>query len=58
MEPRRGRHWCKFVDNLLALSDIRKGSCSLKRFLGVTGEGIDERKSSKFEEGLNKKDIW
>ena len=37
------------------LEDIRKGSCSLKSFLGVAGEGIDERESSKFEEGLNSK---
>ena len=32
-----------------------KGNCSLKSFLGVAGEGIDERESSKFEEGLNSK---
>ena len=37
------------------LEDIRKGSCSLKSFLGVAGEGIDEKESSKFEEGLNSK---
>ena len=37
------------------IEDIRKGSCSLKSFLGVAGEGIDERESSKFEEGLNSK---
>ena len=37
------------------IEDIRKGSCSLKSFLGVAGEGIDERDSSKFEEGLNSK---
>ena len=37
------------------LEDIRKGSCSLKSFLGVAGEGIDERESRKFEEGLNSK---
>ena len=30
-------------------------SCSLKSFLGVAGEGIDERESGKFEEGLNSK---
>ena len=32
-----------------------KGSCSLKSFLGVAGEGIDERESGKFEEGINSK---
>ena len=50
MKPRRGRHWCKVVDNLFSslgldkaewLEDIRKGSCS---FLG---EDIDERESRK-----------
>ena len=54
---------CK-IDNLFSsldldkaewLEDIRKGSCSLKSFLGVAGEGIDERESGKFEEGLNSK---
>ena len=40
---------CKVVDHLFSslglgrLEDIRKGSCSLKSFLGVAGEGIDER---------------
>ena len=67
VKPRRGRqrkYWCKVVDNLFSslgldkaewLEDIRKGSCSLKSFLGAAGEGIDERESSKFEEGLNSK---
>ena len=66
MKPRRGRqrkYWCKVVDNLFSslgldkeewLEDIRKGSCSLKSFLGVAGEGIDEKESNTFEEGLNK----
>ena len=57
MKPHRGRqrkYWCKVVDNLFSslgldkaewLEDIQKGSCSLKRFLGVAGEGIDERES-------------
>ena len=64
VKPRRGRQrkfWCKVVDHLFSslgldkaewLEDIRKGSCSLKSFLGVAGEGIDERES---EEGLNSK---
>ena len=67
VKPRRGRqrkYWCKVVDNLFSslgldkaewLEDIRKGNCSLKSFLGVAGEVIDERESSKFEEGLNSK---
>ena len=67
VKPRRGRqrkYWCKVVDHLFSslgldkaewLEDIRKRSCSLKSFLGVAGEGIDERESSKFEEGLNSK---
>ena len=67
VKPRRGRQRkfsCKAVDNLFSslgldkaewLEDIRKGSCSLKSFLGVAGEGIDERESSKFEEDLNSK---
>ena len=55
VKPRRGRqrkHWCKVVNNLLGLDkaewleDIRKGSCSLKSFLGVAGEGIECRKAS------------
>ena len=52
VKPRRGRqrkYWCKVVDNLFSslgldkaewLEDIRKGSCSLKSFLGVAGEAI------------------
>ena len=60
VKPRRGRqrkYWCKVVDHLFSslgldkaewLEDIRKGSCSLKSFLGVAGEGIDERESGKF----------
>ena len=64
VKPRRGRQRCKVVDHLFSslgldkaewLEDIRKGSCSLKSFLGVAGEGIDERESGKFEEGLNSK---
>ena len=67
VKPHRGRqrkYWCKVVDHLFSslgldqaewLEDIRKGSCSLQSFLGVAGEGIDERESGKFEEGLNSK---
>ena len=43
------------LDKAEWLEDIRKGSCSLKSFLGVAGEGIDEKESGKFEEGLNSK---
>ena len=38
------------LDKAEWLEDIRKGSCSLKSFLGVAGES-----TSKFEEGLNSK---
>ena len=37
VKPHRGKNWCKVVDNLFSslwLEDIRKGSCSLKSFLG------------------------
>ena len=59
VKPRRGRqrkYLCKVVDNLFSslgldkaewLEDIRKGSCSLKSFLGVAGEDIYERESKK-----------
>ena len=65
MKPRRGRQrkfWCKVVDNLFSslgldkaqwLEDIRKGSCSLKSFLGVAGEGIDNLVSLKKAVKLN-----
>ena len=71
VKPRRGRQrkrCCKVVDNFFFslglgkaewLEDIRKASCSLKSFLGVAGEGIDKRESSKLEEGLNSKvKLW
>ena len=59
VKPRRGRqrkYWCKVVDNLFSflgldkaewLEDIQEGSCSLKSFLGVAGEDVDKRESSK-----------
>ena len=63
VKPCRGRQRYKVVDNLFSslglidkakwLENIRKGSYSLTSFLGVEGEGIDKRESSKFEEGLN-----
>ena len=61
---RQTKYCCKVVDNLFSslgldkaewLEDIQKGNCSHRSFLGVAGEGIDERESSKFEEGLNSK---
>ena len=57
MKPRRGRqrkYWCKVVDHLFSSlgldkaewqEDIRKGSCSLKSFLGVES-AIDNRPPS------------
>ena len=33
------------LDKAEWLEDIRKGSCSLKSFFGVAGEGIDEKES-------------
>ena len=70
VKPRRGKqrkYWCKVVDNLFSslgldkaewLEDIRKGSCSLKSFLGVAREGIDKRECSKFDEGLVKLSLY
>ena len=37
------------------MEDIQKGECSLKGFLSVVGESIDERESRKFKEGLDSK---
>ena len=34
------------LDKAEWLEDIRKGSCSLKSFLGVAGEGIDKGKGT------------
>ena len=52
MKPRRGRQRCKVVDHLFSslglykAEDIRKGSCSLKSFLGVAGEERESGKAS------------
>ena len=35
--------------------DIQKGECSLKGFLSVIGESIDEQESRKFKEGMDSK---
>ena len=46
VKRRQRKYWCKVVDHLFSslgldkaewLEDIRKGSCSLKSFLGVAG---------------------
>ena len=58
VKPRRRKYWCKVVDNLFSSLGLDKAEwlediiCSLKSFLGVAEEGIDERESGKFEEGL------
>ena len=31
------------------------GGCSVKDFLSIVGDGINEREAKKFEEGLNSK---
>ena len=36
-------------------SRYSEGECSLKSFLSVVGESIDERESRKFKEGLDRK---
>ena len=43
------------LDKAEWVEDIQKGECSLKGFLSVVGESIDERESRKFKEGLNSK---
>ena len=67
IKPRRGRQrksWSRVVDDLFSsldldkaewVEDIQKGECSLKGFLSVVGESIDERESRKFKEGLDSK---
>ena len=67
IKPRRGRQrksWSRVVDDLFSsldldkaewVEDIQKGKCSLKGFLSVVGENIDERESRKFKEGLDSK---
>ena len=37
------------------LEDIQKGDCSLKGFLSVVGESVEDRESMKFEKGLDSK---
>ena len=67
IKPRRGcqrKSWSRVVDDLFSsldldkaewVEDIQKGECSLKGFLSVVGESIDERESRKFKEGLDSK---
>ena len=56
--------WSRVVDDLFSsldldkaewVEDIQKGEWSLKGFLSVVGESIDERESRKFKEGLDSK---
>ena len=35
------------------MHDIQNGDCSLKSFLSIVGDSINEREIRKFEEGLN-----
>ena len=35
------------------IEDIQKGECSLKGFLSIVGESINEPESRKFKEGLD-----
>ena len=64
IKPRRGyqrKSWSRVVDDLFSsldidkAKDIQKGECSLKGFLSVVGESIDEQESRKFKEGLESK---
>ena len=66
-KPRRGRQrkcWSKVIDDLfLSLGldkaewfhDIQNGDCTMKGFLSIVGESINEREIIKFEKGLNNK---
>ena len=67
IKSRRGRQrksWSRVVDDLFSSLDldkaewvegIQKGECSLKGFLSVVGESIDEGESRKFKKGLDSK---
>ena len=67
IKPHRGRQrksWSRVVDDLFSsldldkadwVEDIQKGECSLKGFLSVVGESIEELESCKFKEGLDSK---
>ena len=67
IKPRRGhqrKSWSRVVDDLFSsldldkaewVEDIQKGECSLKGFLSIVGESIDERESRKFKERLDSK---
>ncbi|CAI8047039.1 hypothetical protein GBAR_LOCUS26004, partial [Geodia barretti] len=43
------------LDKAEWLHDIQNGDCSLKGFLSIIGDSINEREIRKFEEGLNSK---
>ena len=65
IKPHRGRRqrkvWSTIINDLFVswefewLNDIMDGSSSLKEFLALAGESISERKSKRFEDGLNTK---
>ena len=59
-KPPRGRqrkYWSKVIDDLFSslglewLHDIQNGDCSLKGFLSIVGDRINEREIRKFEKG-------
>ena len=66
-KPRRGRQrkcWSIVIDDLFSslgldkaewLHDIQNGDCTMKGFLSIVGDSINEREIRKFEEGLNSK---
>ncbi|CAI8027847.1 hypothetical protein GBAR_LOCUS15858, partial [Geodia barretti] len=43
------------LDKVEWLHDFQNGDCSLKGFLSIIGDSINEREIRKFEEGLNSK---
>jgi hypothetical protein len=43
------------LDKAEWLHDIQNGDCSLKGFLSIVGDSINEREIRRFEEGLNSK---
>ena len=67
IKPCRGlghqrKSWSRVVDDIFSsldldkaewVEDIQKGECSLKGFLSVVGESIDEWESRKLKEGLS-----
>ena len=63
-KPQRGKQRSKVMDDLFSslgldkaewLHDIPNRDCSLKGFLSIVGDSINEREIRQFEEGLNSK---